>query len=88
MDRIRHCWSLSNGIFYFFLYLLCRQNRRFVPDKEFSGTERGGGMSRSGPVQFEKEELDPFGLDAFLDTAKRASKRNNEEDRRKEDRYR
>lgn len=43
-------------------------------------------MSRSGPVQFEKEENDPFGLDAFLDTAKRASKRGNEEDRRKEDR--
>jgi SNW domain-containing protein 1 len=64
---------------------LFRQNRRFVPDKEFSGTERAG-VSRSGPVQFEKEENDPFGLDAFLDTAKRASKRNNEEDRRKEDR--
>jgi len=43
-------------------------------------------VSRSGPVQFEKEENDPFGLDAFLDTAKRASKRGNEEDRRKEDR--
>ena len=56
-----------------------------MPDKEFSGTERAG-MSRSGPVQFEKEELDPCGLDAFRDTAKRASKRNNEEDRRKEDR--
>jgi SNW domain-containing protein 1 len=64
-----------------------RQNRRFVPDKEFSGTERAG-VSRSGPVQFEKEENDPFGLDAFLDTAKRASKRGNEEDRRKEDRSR
>ncbi len=51
-----------------------RKTSRFVPDKEFSGTDRSGGAgsSRSGPVQFEKEE-DPFGLDQFLDTAKRAS---------------
>jgi SNW domain-containing protein 1 len=26
-----------------------------------------------GPVQFERDEEDPFGLDQFLDTAKRAS---------------
>jgi SNW domain-containing protein 1 len=31
--------------------------------------------SRSGPVQFEKDEEDPFGLDQFLTQAKRASKR-------------
>lgn len=48
---------------------------RFVPDKEFSGTERTGPPpSRSGPVQFEKEE-DPFGLDQFLTMAKKAPKR-------------
>ena len=42
---------------------------------------------RSGPVQFEKEADDPFGLDAFLDTAKKASKRKDEDgDRRREDR--
>ncbi|TRY78654.1 hypothetical protein TCAL_16716 [Tigriopus californicus] len=70
-----------------------RQTNRFVPDKEFSGTERGGaggaaGASRSGPVQFEKDE-DPFGLDQFLDTAKRASsKRTGEDDRRDRDRDR
>jgi SNW domain-containing protein 1 len=46
---------------------------RFVPDKEFSGTDRTA--TRSGPVQFEKEEEDPFGLDQFLTQAKRASKR-------------
>ena len=63
---------------------------RFVPDKEFSGTERGGGgggasSSRAGPVQFEKEE-DPFGLDQFLDTAKRASgKRSKDDDERRKD---
>ncbi|KRT81670.1 hypothetical protein AMK59_6058 [Oryctes borbonicus] len=49
------------------------KTNRFVPDKEFSGTDRSG-PGRSGPVQFEKEE-DPFGLDQFLSQAKRASKR-------------
>lgn len=45
-----------------------------MPDKEFSGTDRSV-ASRSGPVQFEKDEEDPFGLDQFLTQAKRASKR-------------
>merc|ERR1719367_2576122 len=49
-----------------------RKTNRFVPDKEFSGTDRTT-AGRSGPVQFEKDEDDPFGLDQFLDTAKRAS---------------
>ncbi|XP_044728156.1 puff-specific protein Bx42 [Chrysoperla carnea] len=48
------------------------KSNRFVPDKEFSGTDRN--MQRSGPVQFERDE-DPFGLDQFLTQAKRASKR-------------
>lgn len=63
-----------------------RKTSRFVADKGFSGTERQPGAastSRSGPVQFEKEE-DPFGLDQFLDTAKRASKRPSEDDRSKD----
>jgi len=64
-----------------------RSSKRFVPDKEFSGTSGPGGSSRSGPVQFQKEVDDPFGLDAFLDTAKKASKRSNDDgDRRKDDR--
>ncbi|XP_064458356.1 SNW domain-containing protein 1-like [Ornithodoros turicata] len=47
---------------------------RFVPDKEFSGTDRSS--KRDGPVQFERvEEEDPFGLDKFLTEAKKASKR-------------
>ncbi|XP_004535339.1 puff-specific protein Bx42 [Ceratitis capitata] len=67
--------------------------QRFVPDKEFSGTSRGAGgaAQRSGPVQFEKEE-DPFGLDQFLNMAKKAPKRsedksdrsNSEKKRRKD----
>lgn len=48
--------------------------QRFVPDKEFSGTDRSGQNQRSGPVQFEKEE-DIFGLDQFLNMAKKAPKR-------------
>jgi len=59
-----------------------RSSKRFVPDKEFSGADRGA-SGRSGPVQFEKEENDPFGLDAFLDTVKTAErKRPNDDDRR------
>ena len=44
---------------------------RFVPYKEFSGTDRNA-ERRSGPVQFEKED-DPFGLDLFLTEAKRGT---------------
>ncbi|XP_075547999.1 puff-specific protein Bx42 [Dermacentor variabilis] len=51
---------------------------RFVPDKEFSGTDRSS--RRDGPVQFERlEEEDPFGLDKFLTEAKKASKRPTED---------
>jgi len=59
------------------------KTNRFVPDKEFSGTSRTAGSSRSGPVQFEQnaaaEEEDPFGLDQFLQQAKRSGKRGTEE---------
>lgn len=51
---------------------------RFVPDKEFSGTDRSAQAARQGPVQFEKEE-DPFGLDQFLNMAKKAPKRKEEQ---------
>lgn len=48
---------------------------RFVPDKEFSGTDRTQQSGpRTGPVQFEKDE-DIFGLDQFLTMAKKAPKR-------------
>lgn len=58
---------------------------RFVPDKEFSGTDRAN--PRQGPVQFEKEEEeDPFGLDQFLTQAKRASGSTNPPTKRKEER--
>ncbi|XP_046434731.1 puff-specific protein Bx42 [Neodiprion virginianus] len=67
------------------------KTNRFVPDKEFSGTDRFA--TRSGPVQFEKDEEDPFGLDQFLTQAKRASsstttttKRKDDRDQRRDDR--
>ncbi|XP_072032631.1 SNW domain-containing protein 1-like [Amphiura filiformis] len=52
---------------------LIRQ-KRFVPDKDFAGTDRS--RRRDGPVQFEREDdEDPFGLDEFLKTVKKADKR-------------
>ena len=51
-----------------------------MPDKGFSGADRGGG--RDGPVQFEKDvEEDPFGLNKFLTEAKRAQKRPTDDSR-------
>lgn len=69
---------------------IIKTGKRFVPDKEFSGTDRGG-SSRVGPVQFYKEEDDPFGLDQFLTQAKKAqgsSKRTAKDDRREDKRRR
>ena len=55
------------------------KDSRFVADKEFSGTDRTAGR-RDGPVQFEKdEEEDIFGLNKFLDAAKKGQKRQVEE---------
>jgi len=58
---------------------------RFKPDKGFSGADPVPGddqAPRSGPVEFERpgggaggaEEADPFGLNAFLSTAKTAKR--------------
>ncbi|KHN80171.1 Uncharacterized protein T27F2.1 [Toxocara canis] len=47
---------------------------RFVPDKGFSGTE-GGATRTAGPVQFEKDEEDIFGLGQLLQSAKEVKKR-------------
>ena len=61
----------------FLLRLFLRRNYpcfvpRFQPDKEFAGTDRN--QRRDGPVQFEKEEEDPFGLDKFLTEAKKGKR--------------
>lgn len=45
---------------------------RFQADKEFAGTDHS--QKRDGPVQFEKEEEDPFGLDKFLTEAKKGKR--------------
>ncbi|CAG0900246.1 unnamed protein product [Darwinula stevensoni] len=55
---------------------------RFVPDKEFSGTDRTA--TRTGPVPFEKEEDDPFGLGMFLEDAKKAPSKRPAEERDKD----
>jgi len=46
---------------------------RFVPDRDFEGVDRSKKAEpREGPVQFEREEeADPFGLDQFLQDAKK-----------------
>ena len=43
----------------------------------FKGTESK--ETRSGPVQFEKDDSDPFAIDQFLDEAKRGIKRSADE---------
>ncbi|MFH4974650.1 hypothetical protein AB6A40_001359 [Gnathostoma spinigerum] len=47
---------------------------RFVPDRGFSGAESGSGRT-AGPVQFEKDEEDIFGLGKLLQSAKEVKKR-------------
>ena len=62
------------------------KTNKFVPDKDFSGTDRSGQSGpRTAPVQFEKEE-DPFGIDTFLTGVRKASsKRPAESDRADKD---
>ncbi|KAI8851918.1 puff-specific protein Bx42 [Chytridium lagenaria] len=40
-----------------------------APQRGFQGTE--GGVSHDGPVMFEREEEDPFGLEQFMSSAQR-----------------
>uniref|UniRef100_A0A0N5ANQ3 SKIP_SNW domain-containing protein n=1 Tax=Syphacia muris TaxID=451379 RepID=A0A0N5ANQ3_9BILA len=47
---------------------------RFAPEKSFSGAEPGASRP-SGPVQFEKDEEDIFGLSQLLQSAKEVKKR-------------
>ncbi|VIO99461.1 Hypothetical 60.2 kDa protein T27F2.1 in chromosome V, putative [Brugia malayi] len=46
---------------------------RFVPDKGFGGAEPGAARN-AGPVEFEKEEEDIFGLGQLLQSAKESGK--------------
>jgi SNW domain-containing protein 1 len=51
--------------------LLEKSAGKFRPDKGFSGSsEKDSAESRTGPVQFEKQQADPFGLEKFLTAAK------------------
>jgi len=48
---------------------------KFKPDKEFSGVDRSKTSEpRNKPVEFEKTEEDPFGLDEFLNIAKKSKR--------------
>ena len=69
---------------------LYRPTKNMDQDLEFSGTDRSGASgSRSGPVQFEKDGEDPFGLDEFLTEARKASsKRPTDGDRSDKDKRR
>ncbi|CAK5083828.1 unnamed protein product [Meloidogyne enterolobii] len=60
---------------------------RFVPDKGFSGTEgEGSGAPRgSGPVQFEREEEDIFGLGELLQTSSSANTASSSSKRKAQD---
>jgi len=51
------------------------KTNKFRPDKEFEGVDRSKPVEpRNKPVEFEKEpESDPFGLDEFLNTAKKST---------------
>lgn len=61
------------------LFSLSSLFRRFVPDKQFAGTDRS--QRRDGPVQFEKDDEDIFGLTKFLEDAKKGAKRPAADDR-------
>nr|XP_034324432.1 SNW domain-containing protein 1 [Crassostrea gigas] len=56
------------------------KSNRFVPDRGFAGTDRNS--RREGPVQFEQEEEDPFGLGQFLEEAKRGDNKRKADDSR------
>jgi len=50
---------------------------KFRPDKDFTGVDRSKPTeARNKPVEFEKPEEDPFGLDEFLNTAKTSTTNN------------
>lgn len=50
------------------------------PDKGFAGADASSGGKRDGPVQFEKDSEDVFGLDEFLTEAKEGGKRTGRDD--------
>ena len=56
-----------------------KKSKRFVPDKGFAGADESSGGRGSGPVQFEKDAEDIFGIDKLLTDAKRGSKRGADE---------
>lgn len=49
---------------------------KFKPNRDFTGVDRSRRAEpRRAPVEFEKEEVDPFGLDEFLSEAKETTEK-------------
>jgi len=56
--------------------------KKFKPHKDFQGVDRTQDNSRSGPVQYEKDTTDDWGLNEFLHDKRESVKRKNvDEDR-------
>lgn len=53
--------------------------RNIDKEQDYVGERSQATGHRSGPVQYERAEEDPFGLDQFLTQAKRATKRGRDE---------
>lgn len=56
------------------------KQKRFVPDKGFDGADSSAPRG-SGPVQFERDQDDIFGIDKLLTEAKKGSKRGSEREK-------
>lgn len=79
-------FSLSLYLYILWLYVKSSYfTPRFVPDRGFAGTDRNS--RREGPVQFEQEEEDPFGLGQFLEEAKRGDNKRKADDSRSSREY-
>ena len=56
---------------------------RFVPDKGFQGADKA--QKRSGPVEFEAAQEDPFGLDQFMKEARQGKRPHEKSERSSRD---
>lgn len=59
-----------------------RPSKNIDKELDFTSDKPAG---RSGPVQFERQEEDPFGLDQFLTQAKRAPTKRSRDERPNKD---
>lgn len=59
-----------------------KSTQKFKPDRGFTGAEESAAAtsSRDKPVEFERDEADPFGLDQLISDAKKGDNREDRED--------